>query len=403
MEPVQIVRKYFAAFKDGKIQDVLRLLDDNVVWNVAGVPNVSTVGLIQGKERVREWMNNFPQNFQPLDFKIEEYFTTGNEVLVTGSFRHKIISTGRIAGSDLVIRFVVNGGLICKYQIYEDSAILSQAFDNEYAWGTTKQRINGNVYAFEDSHAGSGTPIVFTHGLFLNRSIFSHQVNALSDKHRCISIDMLGHGESDAPDQKWMLEDVADDLALFIKENHLAPVNYVGLSQGAMIGIRLAAKYPELVDKLILMGVSARQEYPERIQQWQSIRQSVLEESCEQLDDLFAMLQQRILPQQWIAEHPAEAKEEREVMLSNDRRGIALSIDAAVLNRTDVRALLPDIKAETLIICGELDMATPVELAKEIAEEIPKASLKIVPGVGHHAPLESPKLLSHLIENFIKY
>lgn len=400
MKPLQIVKKYFAAFSDGKIQEVLRLLDDNVVWNIAGVPNVSTVGLLEGKERVREWMENFPQNFKPLDFKIEEYFTSGNEVLVTGRFRHRVISTGRVAGSDLVIRFVVNNGLICKYQIFEDSAILSQAFDNKYVWGTNKQRINGNIYAFEDT--GNGTPVIFTHGLFVNRSIFSHQVNHLSDKHRCISFDMLGHGESDTPEQKWMLEDVADDLALFIKENHLAPVNYVGLSQGAMVGIRLAAKYPELINKLVLMGVSARPEYPERMKQWESIRQTVLKESREQLDELFAMLQQRILPQQWIAKHPTEAKKEREVMLSNDRRGMALSIDAAVLDRTDVRSLLPAIKAKALIICGELDTATPADLAKEIADKIPNASLKIVPSVGHHAPLESPDLLSNLIENFIK-
>lgn len=101
-------------------------------------------------------------------------------------------------------------------------------------------------------------------------------------------------------------------------------------------------------------------------------------------------------------EHPAEAKKEIEVMLSNDRRGMALSIDAVVLDRTDVRSLLPAIKADTLIIRGELDMATPVELAKEIAEEIPNASLEIVSGVGHHAPLESPELLSNLLENLIK-
>ena len=401
MEPVQIVKKYFAAFRSGEIQDVLNLLDDNVVWNVAGVPNVSTVGLLEGKERVRDWMESFPRNFQPLDFEIDTFFANGAEVLVTGRFRHRGISTGRVAGSDLVIRFVVNDGLICKYQIFEDSAILSQAFDGESAWGASKQRINGNIYAFEDTHDGDGAPILFTHGLFVNRSIFSPQVQALSNTHRCISFDMLGHGESGTPDETWMLEDVADDLALFIRENHLAPVNYVGLSQGGMVGIRLAAKYPELVKRLILVGASARPEYPERIEQWHSVRQSVLEDSRTKLDKLFATLQGRILPQEWIVENPVAAEEERQVMLSNDRRGMALSIDAAVLNRTDVRALLPAIKARTLVICGEMDVATPVELAREIADGIPDASLEILSGVGHHAPLEVPELLSELTESFI--
>lgn len=402
MEPIQTVKQYFSAFTGGDIQDVLALLDEQVVWNVAGVPNVSTVGLLQGKERVRQWMENFPQHFQPLDFVIDTFFSAGNDVLVTGRFRHTILSTGRVAGSDLVIRFVVKNNLICKYQIFEDSAILSQAFDREYPWHANKQRINGTVYAFEDTHVGDGPPLLFTHGLFLNRSIFSRQITTLSNTHRCISMDMPGHGTSETPDRTWTLEDVADDLALFIRENHLSPVHYIGLSQGGMVGIRLAAKYPELVEKLILIGASARPEYPERTDHWRALRQSVLEDSQTELDELFSALQKRIFPQHWLDANPQTASEERLVMLSNDRRGMALSIDAAVLNRTDVRPLLPAITAQTLVVCGEEDQATPVELAKEMADNIPDAALKLLSGTGHHAPLESPERLTEILADCLK-
>lgn len=143
---------------------------------------------------------------------------------------------------------------------------------------------------------------------------------------------MPGHGESDTPDQKWMIEDVADDLALFIREDHLAPINYVGLSQVGMVRMCLAAKYPELVEKLILIGASVRPEHPERIEQWNYVRQSILEDDRDKLNTLFATLQGRILSQKWIADNPVEA-EERQVMLSNDRRGRALSIEAAVLEQ----------------------------------------------------------------------
>ncbi len=403
MTPLQTVQAYFAAFNEGKIQETLDLLDDNVIWNIMGDPNVTTVGFLQGKDRVLRWMKSFPLNFAPLDFEIEDYFTTGSEVIVTGRFRHKIISTGRVAGSDMMIRFVVNDGLICKYQIFEDSAVLSQAFNKTHQWGATKQRINGNIYAYEDSQIGSGEPLLFTHGLFLNKGCFSDQVKALSENHRCINIDLLGHGESGTPDEKWMLEDVADDLALLIKENHLAPINYVGLSQGGMIGIRLAAKYPDLVKKLILIGTSARADLPEHKQNWLTLKQNILEDSSAKLHNKFITVQQKIFPQKWITENPNKASEERQMMLSNDRRGMALSIDAALLNRLDVRELLPQIKAETLVLCGEEDPAIPVEQAKEIAENIPNGELIILPGIGHHAPMEAPEVITKNIRDFLTH
>lgn len=402
MDPVQVIKEYFSAFSSGNVQNILRLLDEKVVWNVAGATNVSTVGLLQGKEQVKKWLENFPKNFQPIDFEIDNFFAKGTDVLVTGRFRHKIITTHRVAGSDLVIYFSVINGLITKYQIFEDSAILSQAFNKELTWGTSKQRINGNVYAYQDTQLGNGSPILFAHGLFVTNSIFTPQIESLSKTHRCINLDLLGHGESDTPNHSWTLEDVADDLALFITENHIPPVTYVGLSQGGMIGIRFAAKYPELVNKLILIGTSARAEFPERIHDWQTMKKNILNGDHLTVAELFTELQAKILPDAWLANNPEKAMKERQVMLSNNRKGLALSIDAAVINRTDVRTLLPTIQAQTMVICGKLDNATPIDVAEEIVDGIPEASLEIIPDVGHHAPLEAPEVINNLIRNFIQ-
>jgi len=366
---------------------------------VAGIPNVPTVGLLRGKERVRLWLESFSKQFLPLDFFIDRYFADESDVLVTGRFRHRVLPTDRVAGSDLVIRFTVKDDLICRYQIFEDSAILSQAFDIDFPWRSYKQRINGRLYAYDDTH--DGAPLIFTHGLFVNRSFFSDQVKSLSANHRCINIDLPGHGESETPDGSWALEDVADDLALFIEENHLAPVNFVGHSQGGMIGIRVAAKYPELVNKLVLIGTSARPEFPERIEHWNSIRKSVLEEDNVILHEVLKGVQQNILPGDWIDKNPEKAAKERNMMVSNSRRGMVLSIDSAVLNRTDTTALLPTIKAETLVICGEQDQATPLSLSKEIAKGITNSCLEMLPGVGHHAPIEVPREITELIKKFI--
>lgn len=168
-----------------------------------------------------------------------------------------------------------------------------------------------------------------------------------------------------------------------------------------MIGIRLAAKYPELVTKLILIGASARPEFPERIENWNSIRKSVIEEDMTTLHEVFKGVQKHIFPGDWLDKNPQKAAEERKMMVSNSRRGMALSIDSAVLKRKDTTDLLPKIKAETLVVCGELDQATPVSLSDEIAKRITNSRLEILPGVGHYAPIEDPIKITELIERFL--
>ncbi len=399
MQPLEIIKKYIEMLKSGNIEGVLDLLDEDVVWNVAGVPNVPTVGLLRGKGKVRRWIENFSTNFQPLELEIDRYFAEGSDVLVTGRFRHRVLPTDRVAGSDLVIRFTVKNDLISRYQIFEDSAILTQAFDADYPWKSYKQRINGKIYAYDDTQ--EGTPLIFVHGLFVNRSFFADQVNHFSNSHRCINLDLLGHGESGTPDGACSLEDVADDLALFIEENNLPPVNFVGHSQGGMIGIRLAAKYPKLLKNLVLIGASARSEFPERISHWNTIRKSILEGDNTVLNEIFSQVQQHVFPAGWVENNPYIASKERKMMVANCQQGMALSIDTAVLGRTDVTHLLPEIQTNTLVICGEHDAATPVLLSEEISKGITNSELEVLPGVGHHAPIEVPTEIITLIEKFI--
>ncbi len=58
-------------------------------------------------------------------------------------------------------------------------------------------QINGLTLAYTDE--GKGTPVVFVHGFPLNRNMWAPQVQALSRQHRVITVDLRGHGESDAP------------------------------------------------------------------------------------------------------------------------------------------------------------------------------------------------------------
>lgn len=77
-------------------------------------------------------------------------------------------------------------------------------------------------------------------------------------------------------------------------------------------------------------------------------------------------------------------------------------MDAAVFERGDITALLADISAPTLIICGEQDTATPVELSQEIATLIPEARLLLLAGTGHHPPTEAAQAVTTAIAEFLQ-
>ncbi|AML59390.1 Beta-ketoadipate enol-lactone hydrolase [Serratia rubidaea] len=393
------VEAYLAAFAAGKVEDMLSLLDDNVVWHIDGVPQVSTVGLLQGPVQVRRWLHAFPQHFRPLDFSISDMIAHHDSVLVLGRFRHIVLSTGNAVGSDMIIHFKVSASKITRYQMFEDSALLGRAFDADDEWQLQQVRINGTLYRYRD--IGEGPTLLFAHGLFANHEMFSAQVAALSQSYRCIVLDMPGHGQSEYHPAGWTLDDLSSDLALMIQELSLGKVTVVGQSQGGMVAIRLAARYPQRVSGLVLIGTSARAEYPERLPNWRRQRGILLSGSDAERDDLFKRLQGYINSERWLQNHQAEAARERRIMLSHRRAGLALALDAAVFERGDITALLPDITAPTLIICGEQDTATPVALSQEMAGLIPAARLLILAGTGHHPPTEAAQAVTTAIAEFL--
>jgi pimeloyl-ACP methyl ester carboxylesterase len=66
----------------------------------------------------------------------------------------------------------------------------------------------------------------------------------------------------------------------------------------------------------------------------------------------------------------------------------------AIMGRPDSRPGLSRIDCPTLVMCGHEDQATPVEVHREIAADIPNARLVIVPECGHLSPLERPEAVN---------
>src|SRR5215469_8746094 len=126
--------------------------------------------------------------------------------------------------------------------------------------------VNGQRLYYEDT-GGTGPPVIFSHGLFMDHEMFAPQVAALRRRYRCITWDERGHGLS-ASDRlaPFSYYDSAADLAAILKHLGIREAVLVGMSQGGFLSLRCALTHPEIVRALILIDTQAGLEDPQAMQ-----------------------------------------------------------------------------------------------------------------------------------------
>jgi pimeloyl-ACP methyl ester carboxylesterase len=124
--------------------------------------------------------------------------------------------------------------------------------------------VNGVSIHYEERGSG-GEAVVFAHGLLMSGRMFERQIAALRDRFRCVAFDFRGHGRSEVTRSGYDMDTLADDAAALIEALGCAPCHFVGLSMGGFIGMRLAARRPELIRSLVLMETSADPEPVENV------------------------------------------------------------------------------------------------------------------------------------------
>src|SRR3954447_24145267 len=116
-------------------------------------------------------------------------------------------------------------------------------------------QVNRATLWYEEHGSGPET-VVFAHGLLWSGRMFDAQVAELADRFRCVTFDFRGQGRSEVTAGGYDMDTLAGDAAALIEALGCAPCHFVGLSMGGFIGMRLAARRPELVRSLVLMETS---------------------------------------------------------------------------------------------------------------------------------------------------
>src|SRR5713101_10023038 len=113
-------------------------------------------------------------------------------------------------------------------------------------------KVKANNLTMNYDQQGTGEPLILIPYLTADHACYAFQVAQYAKHFTCISLDLRGTGESDAPNGAYSTEFLADDVAAFMRELGIPKAHVSGLSLGAAIGMWLAAKYPDTVMSLSL-------------------------------------------------------------------------------------------------------------------------------------------------------
>jgi pimeloyl-ACP methyl ester carboxylesterase len=233
--------------------------------------------------------------------------------------------------------------------------------------------------------AGNGPPLVLLHGFACDSRVWAPQLDALSDRFMVIAWDAPGAGGSPDPPNSFTTEDWARSLARFIGAACDGPAHVVGLSWGGILAQELYRLEPNLVESLVLADTYAG---------WKgSFPADVVEQR------LSRCLRDSLLPPQefaaqWVPEFFTEAAPaallEEMMRIVEDFHPQGFRLMAKSSAKTDTTRLLPTMSVPTLLLWGDGDVRSPLDIADRFRGAIPGAKLAVIPRAGHLSNLERP-------------
>ena len=126
-------------------------------------------------------------------------------------------------------------------------------------------KVNRVSLYYEDTGGNGKEAIVFSHGLLWSGAMFAAQVAHLKNRYRVITYDHRGQGQSEVTTGGYDMDTLTYDAVALITALGIGPCNFAGLSMGGFVGMRLAARHPQLIKRLVLMETSAQAEPAENI------------------------------------------------------------------------------------------------------------------------------------------
>ena len=245
-----------------------------------------------------------------------------------------------------------------------------------------------------DLYGPRGAPVlVLGNSLGTSAAVWDRQVDQFGSVFRLLQYELPGHGGSPAAPGPYTIDGLGAGVLHLLNSLGIDRAAYCGISLGGMVGLWLAAHFP---DRVTALGLACTSAYLPPASSWLARAEHV---RASGLASISGQVIGRWFTPEYAAAAPSVVDAFRVEFERTDPGGYAGC--CAAIAGMDQRPSLGAIVAPTLVIAGADDPATPPEHAHAIARSIPGARVEIIANAAHLAPVSEPArvtgaLLSHL-------
>ncbi|HOI60344.1 MAG TPA: alpha/beta hydrolase [Candidatus Pacearchaeota archaeon] len=240
---------------------------------------------------------------------------------------------------------------------------------------------------------GTGTPIVILHGWGGSSKSWEKIIELIAGKkYMVICPDLPGFGESDTLTESWNINKYVSFVLEFLKTLKIEECILIGHSFGGGLSTKIAAKNPQVVQKLILCDAAVV-----RAKERLNLRQKIAKISAAIVKPFTKNKFYKEKIQSKLRPFIYKIAGTRDYFNANE----VMKETFVKISKEDLRAFATYIKKPTLVVWGDKDEITPLEDAYTIKNIIDGAKLCIINDVAHSPHLKKPEELADIIIDFI--
>ena len=236
--------------------------------------------------------------------------------------------------------------------------------------------------------------LMLSNSLGTDLHMWDAQAERFAETFRLVRYDQRGHGRSGGPAGPLSMERLGRDALAIADGLGLRKFHWCGLSLGGMVGMWLAARAPERIDRLVLANTSSHFPDPNI---WNEGIKAIRARGLAALADRIMALW---FSPQFRARAPEAVAAMRSMLLGTPAEGYAAC--GRAIRDMDHRDLLVRIAAPTLVIAGRHDQATPLSAAQFIHGRIAGAALRVLEAA-HISNVEAPVAFADAVLEFLAH
>ena len=248
-----------------------------------------------------------------------------------------------------------------------------------------KMRVGDIDIAYRWDGVADGPVVMMAHAMGTSHRIWDAQVPALADRYRLLRYDWRGHGDTDAPEGAYTLDQFEHDAVGLMDALGLDKVHWVGISTGGMIGQGLGINHGRRIATLTLCNTTSQANPWYRA--WVAERQAVVRK--EGMVPVWDMTKRMWFTDAFVDAAPAGYHAVRDVFVRTRVPGYlgGTSAVADLAYRDDLHR----IACPTRIIAAGADPVTPVDHSEAIRDRIDGAKMVVIDGQRHFSNIEVPE------------